>query len=86
MTYTTRVNPRFKRNFGVTLHFPDYQIKGKAHQPSAFGASIEVAEAAYQYLAQNPALWENRPLTVTTPLNTLPAQINALCQQWANPS
>ena len=81
MTYTSRVNPRFNRTFGVTLHLPGYQIKGQARQPSAYGASIEVPEGAFHHLSQNPALWENRPLTVMTPLNTLPAQISSLYQQ-----
>ena len=77
--YVENRNPRFDRFFAVTLHFDNYITSGRASSPSAYGASIEVSETAFNYLLENITLWEKGlPIKVSTSLNDIPASINSL--------
>ncbi len=74
-----RVNPRFKRFFPITLAFETFTLKGRAVEPSAFGASVEVTEYEYHQLKENRAWWENgKRVGVSTDLNELAAVVNNL--------
>lgn len=82
MSYKENRNPRFNRTFTVTLSFGDFSLLGRAVNPSAFGASVEVSEIAYEQLSNNPFFWENtRPFKISTSLNDLPAAINSLYEK-----
>lgn len=74
-----RVNPRFKKFFPITLTFESFTLKGRAIEPSAFGASVEVNEYEFNRLKDNPAFWENdKPVAVSTDINELSAVVNNL--------
>ena len=75
-----RKNPRFNRSFPVTLDFgAEITFQGRAVEPSAYGASVEISQYEFTRLRENPALWENnRPITVSTRLNEIAAAVNSL--------
>lgn len=82
MSYVENRNPRFNRNFDVTVNFDDYVLNGIAVNPSSFGASIEISLIAYEHLTDNPSLWENaRQVSVKTSLNDLPASVNSIYEK-----
>lgn len=74
-----RRNPRVKKFFPLTLFLGKLSFRGRAVEPSAYGANVEVTEYEFNQLKDNPPLWENnRRIAVSTQLNEIPACINNL--------
>ena len=82
MSSVEQRNPRYNRNFDITVLFGDYSVKGIATNPSSFGASIEISAISFEHLSANPSLWENAlPINVKTSLNDLPATVNSIYEK-----